>query len=79
MIRGAIIIKKRENFSTISELGLTPNPPHWIFQTYLKNADIFEFDNILLAEESPGLTFQKGYLGIFTLKRGKLSVLIFLF
>ena len=32
-----------------------------------------------MAEEPPGLTSQKGYLGIFTLKRGKLSVLVFLF
>ena len=39
--------------------------------------DIFEFENILMAEEPPGLTSQKGYLGIFTLKRGKLSVFLF--
>ena len=36
MIRGGVIIKKRENFSTISELGLTPPP--------LSNiSDFFEF------------------------------------
>ena len=42
-------------------------------------SDFFEFENILRAEDPPGLTSSKGYLGIFTLKRVKLSALIFLF
>ena len=54
-----------------SQLGL--NPP-------LKtNSDIFEFENILTAEAPLKRTSQKGYLGTFILKMGKLRVFIFLF
>ena len=40
---------------------------------------LFVFENILMAEDPLGQAFEKGYLGIFTLKRVNLNVLIFLF
>ena len=38
--------------------------------------DIFEFENILMAEDPLGQTSEKGYFGIFALKMGILSVFI---
>ena len=35
------------------------------------NSDIFEFENILMAEVQLGQTSYRGYLSIFTLKMGK--------
>ena len=31
-IRGDVIIKKAQKFQTMSELGLTPPPPHWALE-----------------------------------------------
>ena len=39
----------------------------------------FEFENILTVEDPLGQTSDKGYLGLFTLKMGILSVFILLF
>ena len=73
---------------------IRPDPPipsdnsdFFEFQTYLKmltsplglDSDIFDFENILMAEDPHGLTFIKDYLGTFTLQRGKLSAFLFLF
>ena len=66
----------------MSQKGLTPPPPYRIFETFLNLRLIWKMltppSRIKLRhwfwEHIDG-----GYLGIFTLKRGKLSVLIFFF
>ena len=62
LYREGVIIKKRENFGAMSELGLTPpSLPYRIFWSYLKMltpplgsiSDIIEFENILMTEDPP--------------------------